>query len=85
MVAIGLRDSSYFCRTGRLRCGSAALRMALKQAYHLVTSKGAPFVSGGEGQTCVDCAKMVENPHALLYSAPPIRFMFVELIKARED
>ena len=66
MVAIGLRDSCYFCTTGRLRCGRAALRVALKEAFHLITSKGTHFVAEGEGLKGVDCVRMVENRHTLL-------------------
>ena len=40
--------------------------MALIQAYHLVTSKGTPFVVEGEGLKCIDYVRMVDNRHALL-------------------
>ena len=69
VVAIGVRDSCYSCTTGRLRRGRAALRMSLKQAYHLIISNGTPFaVEREEGLRGIDRVKMVDNRHTLLSS-----------------
>ena len=67
VVAIGAHESCYFCTTGRLRCGRAALRMLFKQAYLLITSNESPLVvEKEENLRNIDCVKMIENRHTLL-------------------